>query len=186
MGFDKLAAQWRGKTILWHSVHAFSSLEEISQVIVVTPPDRFAWLADLGPKLNQVNGGKERSDSVAAGLTALRNEISHVAIHDGLNRITNAIKKLDPKNGALLKTVTDQANLVRAALAADAKLPPMLSESEASSKLTALFKHRAGAGNTPLGDTDRRELEYVLRNKHASDKELRNKLTCCAEQLVEK
>jgi len=83
MGFDKLAAQWRGKTILWHSVHAFSSLEEISQVIVVTPPDRFAWLADLGPKLNQVNGGRKRSDSVAAGLTALRDEISHVAIHDG-------------------------------------------------------------------------------------------------------
>jgi len=83
MGFDKLAAQWRGKTILWHSVHAFSSLEEISQVIVVTPPDRFAWLADLGPKLNRVNGGSERSDSVAAGLMALRNEISHVAIHDG-------------------------------------------------------------------------------------------------------
>ena len=83
MGFDKLAAQWRGKTILWHSVRAFSSLEEISQVIVVTPPDRFAWLADLGPKLNRVNGGRERSDSVAAGLMALRNEISHVAIHDG-------------------------------------------------------------------------------------------------------
>ena len=83
MGFDKLAAQWRGKTILWHSVHAFSSLEEISQVIVVTPPDRFAWLADPGPKLNRVNGGRERSDSVAAGLMALRNEISHVAIHDG-------------------------------------------------------------------------------------------------------
>ena len=83
MGFDKLAAQWRGKTILWHSVRAFSSLEEIAQVIVVTPPDRFAWLADLGPKLNRVNGGRERSDSVAAGLTALKNEISHVAIHDG-------------------------------------------------------------------------------------------------------
>lgn len=83
MGFDKLAAQWRGKTILWHSVHAFSSLEEIAQVIVVTPPDRFAWLADLGPKLNRVNGGRERSDSVAAGLMALKNEISHVAIHDG-------------------------------------------------------------------------------------------------------
>ena len=83
MGFDKLAAQWRGKTILWHSVHAFSSLKEIAQVIVVTPPDRFAWLADLGPKLNRVNGGRERSDSVAAGLMALKNEISHVAIHDG-------------------------------------------------------------------------------------------------------
>jgi len=83
MGFDKLAAEWKGKTILWHSVHAFSSLEEISQVIVVTPPDRFAWLSDLGPKLNRTNGGKERPDSVAAGLMALNEDISHVAIHDG-------------------------------------------------------------------------------------------------------
>jgi 2-C-methyl-D-erythritol 4-phosphate cytidylyltransferase len=90
MGFDKLAAQWRGKTILWHSVHSFSSLEEIAQVIVVTPPDRFAWLADLGPKLNRVNGGRERSDSVAAGLMALKNEISHVAIHDGARPLVSA------------------------------------------------------------------------------------------------
>lgn len=83
MGFDKLAARWNGKPILWHSVRAFSSLEEISQVIVVTPPERFEWLADLGPKLTRVDGGKERPDSVAAGLAALNEDITHVAIHDG-------------------------------------------------------------------------------------------------------
>jgi 2-C-methyl-D-erythritol 4-phosphate cytidylyltransferase len=83
MGFDKLAAEWNGKPILWHSVRAFSSLDEISQVIVVTPPERFESLADLGPKLTRVDGGKERPDSVAAGLAALNGDITHVAIHDG-------------------------------------------------------------------------------------------------------
>ncbi len=83
MGFDKLAAEWKNKPILWHSVHAFSSLEEIAQVIVVTPPERFDWLSDLGQKVTRVDGGVERSDSVAAGLAALHDEITHVAIHDG-------------------------------------------------------------------------------------------------------
>ena len=42
MGFDKLAAEFDGKPVLWHSVRAFSSLAEVSQVIVVTPTERFA------------------------------------------------------------------------------------------------------------------------------------------------
>ncbi|YCM43243.1 IspD/TarI family cytidylyltransferase [Verrucomicrobiaceae bacterium 227] len=83
MGFDKLSADLRGKPVLWHSVHAFSALDEISQVIVVTTPERFDRLSDLGPKLIRVNGGAERPDSVAAGLAALHGDITHVAIHDG-------------------------------------------------------------------------------------------------------
>lgn len=90
MGFDKLAAEWKGKAILWHSVRAFSSLQEISQVIVVTPPERFAWLDDLGPKLIRVDGGVERPDSVAAGLAALNDGITHVAIHDGARPLVSA------------------------------------------------------------------------------------------------
>ena len=83
MGFDKLGAEFDGRPVLWHSVKAFSGLAEISQVIVVTPPERFAWLADLGEKLTRVEGGAERSDSVSAGLAALNPAITHVAIHDG-------------------------------------------------------------------------------------------------------
>jgi len=83
MGFDKLAAPFRDKPVLWHSVRAFSSLDDCSRVIVVTTPERFAWLADLGEKLLRIDGGKERSDSVAAGLSALTEDITHVAIHDG-------------------------------------------------------------------------------------------------------
>ena len=90
MGFDKLAAQCQGKPVLWHSVRAFSSLPEISQVIVVTPPERFAWLGDLGEKLTRVDGGIERPDSVAAGLAALNDNITHVAIHDGARPLVSA------------------------------------------------------------------------------------------------
>lgn len=90
MGFDKLAAPIDGKPVLWHSVRAFSSLVEISQVIVVAPPERFEWLADLGEKLSRVDGGKERADSVAAGLSALDQNITHVAIHDGARPMVSA------------------------------------------------------------------------------------------------
>lgn len=83
MGFDKLAALIDGKPVLWHSVRAFSSDPSMSQVIVVTPPERFEWLHDLGEKLLRIDGGKERPDSVNAGLAALTPGITHVAIHDG-------------------------------------------------------------------------------------------------------
>ncbi len=83
MGFDKLAAEWKGRPVLWHSVRALSQLQEISQVVVVTPEERFSWLTDLGEKLTRVDGGSERPDSVYAGLQALHPEITHVAIHDG-------------------------------------------------------------------------------------------------------
>jgi 2-C-methyl-D-erythritol 4-phosphate cytidylyltransferase len=95
MGFDKLAAPLAGRPVLWRSVRAFSSLPEISQVLVVTPPERFAWLADLGEKLIRVEGGVERPDSVAAGLAALDESVAHVAIHDGARPLVNreAIRK---------------------------------------------------------------------------------------------
>jgi len=89
MGFDKLAAELDGKPVLWHSVRAFSELAELSQVIVVTPPERFAWLADL-EKLTRVDGGRERPDSVSAGLAALNPEMTHVAIHDGARPLISA------------------------------------------------------------------------------------------------
>lgn len=90
MGFDKLAAEWNGKPILWHSVRAFASLSEIQEIIVVTCEERFEWLADLGEKVTRVDGGKERPDSVAAGLAALNADVTHVAIHDGARPLVSA------------------------------------------------------------------------------------------------
>ena len=90
MGFDKLAVLIDGNPILWHSVRAFSTNSSITQVVVVTPPERFEWLSDLGEKLHRVDGGKERSDSVNAGLAALNSDITHVAIHDGARPLVSS------------------------------------------------------------------------------------------------
>lgn len=109
MGFDKLAAKWEGQPILWHSVKAFADLEKISQVIVVTPEERFVWLADLGEKVTRVDGGKERPDSVAAGLAALNADVTHVAIHDGARPLVSS--------DAILSTFTQAEETGAAALA---------------------------------------------------------------------
>jgi 2-C-methyl-D-erythritol 4-phosphate cytidylyltransferase len=54
-------------------------------VIVVVPADRVKTLAPLKKKYNIaiVAGGRERFDSVRAGLAALQPGIAYVAIHDG-------------------------------------------------------------------------------------------------------
>jgi len=114
MGFDKLAALIDGKAVLWHSVRSFSTDPSVTQVIVVTPPERFEWLADLGEKLIRVDGGKERPDSVNAGLSALNPDITHVAIHDGARPLIspqsiNATFEAAEKTGAaaLARRVTE-------------------------------------------------------------------------------
>lgn len=83
MGFDKLAAEFAGERVLVRTVRAFLACENISQVVVVTPEERFSWLSGLDGRLERVDGGAERSESVANGLTALAEEISLVAVHDG-------------------------------------------------------------------------------------------------------
>ncbi|GAA5481016.1 2-C-methyl-D-erythritol 4-phosphate cytidylyltransferase [Haloferula sargassicola] len=82
MGFDKLAAPLAGRPVLRHTVEAFLACAEIDRVIVVGPPDRFAeLLGDLEDRLVRADGGRERQDSVMAGLAEVRAE--YAAIHDG-------------------------------------------------------------------------------------------------------
>lgn len=83
MGFDKLAAELAGERVLVRSVRAFLRCETISQVVLVTPEERFSWFSELDDRLQRVDGGVERSESVARGLAALREDISLVAVHDG-------------------------------------------------------------------------------------------------------
>lgn len=85
-GFDKLSAHLAGQPVLLRSVSAFVSAG-CSAVVVVCPEKR--WL-DTGlataifpvPVL-RVDGGAERQDSVAAGLSALPAGTRWVAVHDG-------------------------------------------------------------------------------------------------------
>jgi 2-C-methyl-D-erythritol 4-phosphate cytidylyltransferase len=85
MGFDKLAAPVRGTPVLAHAVRAFMAAKEITRVIVVCPEERFRLLHDLaGAKpLDRIDGGAQRQDSVANGMSLLGPEDLIVAVHDG-------------------------------------------------------------------------------------------------------
>ncbi|MBK1881303.1 2-C-methyl-D-erythritol 4-phosphate cytidylyltransferase [Luteolibacter pohnpeiensis] len=83
MGFDKLAAPLAGVAVLRRTLEIFLAAESIAEVIVVCPEDRWDLLkTESSPKLvKRVDGGKDRQDSVAAGLAAT--DLPWVAVHDG-------------------------------------------------------------------------------------------------------
>lgn len=85
MGFDKLLAPLDGRPVLEHSVRAFAACPNFSEIIIVTDRERFSQLtlADLATPIRQIDGGRERQDSVQRGLAALSEEVQWVAIHDG-------------------------------------------------------------------------------------------------------
>ncbi len=76
----------KGRPMVFHSVWAFISCHEIDKVVLVTGEDYISYCEGIFPKtekLTIVPGGKERSDSVRAGLAALGKEADYVLVHDG-------------------------------------------------------------------------------------------------------
>lgn len=84
MGFDKLAADLNGRSVLRTSVDQFMAAPSVERVVVVCPEARFNELlsGDFPKPLLRVDGGAERQDSVAAGL-AESGDSALVAVHDG-------------------------------------------------------------------------------------------------------
>ncbi len=87
-GFDKLSAPLAGRAVLLRSVDAFVAAQA-DGIILVTPLTRWqeldcdALARELPMPLLRVDGGKERQDSVYAGLAALPADCDYVAVHDG-------------------------------------------------------------------------------------------------------
>jgi 2-C-methyl-D-erythritol 4-phosphate cytidylyltransferase len=77
-----------GVPILLRAIRPFASHPDVAQVVVVLPPADAnsppSFLAELqGETLAIEAGGRERSDSVGAGLRALRDGCEIVLVHDG-------------------------------------------------------------------------------------------------------
>ena len=77
-----------GIPVLLRAIRPFASHPEVARVVVVLAPDHAEqppeFLAPLaGSGLSIVAGGRERSDSVAAGLRALPSDCEIVLVHDG-------------------------------------------------------------------------------------------------------
>lgn len=89
MGRDKLFASLGGVPVLIHTLRALESCPSIGEIIVVTRPDHLVEVSKLCreavlDKVSKVvSGGATRTESVLAGVNAVGEGYSLVAIHDG-------------------------------------------------------------------------------------------------------
>ena len=85
-----------GKPLLAHSVETFSSLDIISEIVLVAPDDWVPYvekeIAGIpGSRVSRVvPGGAERQHSVENGFNALSGEPDVVVIHDGVRPFASA------------------------------------------------------------------------------------------------
>ncbi|NLT71166.1 MAG: 2-C-methyl-D-erythritol 4-phosphate cytidylyltransferase [Verrucomicrobiaceae bacterium] len=88
MGFDKLAADLRGESVLTRSMLALAACEEVAEIRMVTSPEKFEAVEEAATRLGiaqfveVIAGGAERHLSVAAGLARIGDDCDLVAVHD--------------------------------------------------------------------------------------------------------
>jgi 2-C-methyl-D-erythritol 4-phosphate cytidylyltransferase len=78
-----------GEPIICHSVRRLAAIDEVAGIVVVLHPShvvRFAGLPivdEVGKPVLIAEGGRERADSVRAGLDAVPADADVIAVHDG-------------------------------------------------------------------------------------------------------
>src|SRR5438034_8278790 len=88
MGFDKLFAAIAGKPVIAHTIRAFERASSVDEIIVVAREDRHEEIKAIVRDENFLKvqsiipGGKQRQDSVRAGLDHLDSFARYVAVHD--------------------------------------------------------------------------------------------------------
>ena len=88
MGFDKLFAAIAGKPVIAHTIHAFERASSVDEIIVVARENRHEEIKAIVRDENVVKvqsiipGGRQRQDSVRAGLDHLDSFARYVAVHD--------------------------------------------------------------------------------------------------------
>jgi 2-C-methyl-D-erythritol 4-phosphate cytidylyltransferase len=89
MGFDKLAADLCGESVLTRSMLAFEACPEVVEIRVVTSPEKMGGVTEAAKRLGlskfveAIEGGAERHLSVNAGLERVGERCTLVAVHDG-------------------------------------------------------------------------------------------------------
>jgi 2-C-methyl-D-erythritol 4-phosphate cytidylyltransferase len=115
MGFDKLASPLAGIPVLRRTLDAFLDAESIAEIVIVCPEERWSLLGGGFPKpVTRVDGGRDRQDSVAAGLAALSANARYVAVHDGARPLVSpedidrcVAAAADHRAAALARRVTE-------------------------------------------------------------------------------
>ncbi|MBR2309820.1 MAG: 2-C-methyl-D-erythritol 4-phosphate cytidylyltransferase [Oscillospiraceae bacterium] len=86
-GIDKVMAPLKGEPMILHTVRAFQESPVIKEIVIVTRQDLVDQIRSLCEGMDKVTavteGGADRQASVEAGLAALSDKLSMVAVHDG-------------------------------------------------------------------------------------------------------
>lgn len=88
-GTDKIMTELCGEPLIVHTIRAFSLVDEVEEIILVTRSELREELSELCVKhrLEKVKtickGGETRAESVQAGLDLVSKKCGLVAIHDG-------------------------------------------------------------------------------------------------------
>jgi len=83
MGYDKLLAPLNDRPVLAHSVETFLQHPDVSEVILVSTPERLAKITISNDKLKLTPGGKDRHNSVSNGIAKVSQLSDFIAVHDG-------------------------------------------------------------------------------------------------------
>ena len=95
-----------GEPVVARTINTFSEALPGAEIVVVLPKEHIALWKNLAARFDVavhkcVEGGKERFDSVKAGIAALSPDVEYVAIHDGVRAlvskrlIINAMLKIE-------------------------------------------------------------------------------------------
>ena len=86
-GVDKIMADLGGEPLILRTVRPFLTCETISEIVIVTRPELVGTVRNLFAGFDKVTavvaGGKDRAESVNAGLNAFTKKVKLAAIHDG-------------------------------------------------------------------------------------------------------
>lgn len=86
-GIDKVMAPLDGEPMIVRTVRAFQQCDAVREIVIVTREDLLQTIMDLCRDFDKVTavvvGGKDRPDSVQAGLDALSKKVRLAAIQDG-------------------------------------------------------------------------------------------------------
>ena len=86
-GIDKVMAELDGEPMIVRTVRQFQQCDAIKEIVIVTREDLIMPIMGLCSGFDKVRtvivGGKNRQESVWAGLNALSSKVKLAAIHDG-------------------------------------------------------------------------------------------------------
>ena len=94
-GIDKVMAPLKGEPMILHTVRAFQESPVIKEIVIVTRQDLVDQIRSLCEGMDKVTavteGGADRQASVEAGLAALSDKLSMVAVHDGARPLISQV-----------------------------------------------------------------------------------------------